>query len=58
MGSKVVILSHLLSSLQERCVCVADVGEDLLSMCQRNMHLNQRYIAASGNVYDHVKAGK
>ncbi|XP_047006990.1 methyltransferase-like protein 22 isoform X3 [Ictalurus punctatus] len=24
-----------------------DVGEDLLSMCQRNVHLNQHYIAAS-----------
>ncbi|XP_026993926.2 methyltransferase-like protein 22 isoform X1 [Tachysurus fulvidraco] len=40
-------LTSIVAAGVAKTVYCTDVGEDLLSMCQRNVHLNQRYIAAS-----------
>ncbi|XP_060757100.1 methyltransferase-like protein 22 isoform X2 [Neoarius graeffei] len=46
LGAGTGFASVVAASVAKTVYCT-DVGEDLLSMCQRNMHLNQRYIAAS-----------
>ncbi|XP_053507901.1 methyltransferase-like protein 22 isoform X1 [Ictalurus furcatus] len=46
LGAGTGLASIVMASVAKTVYCT-DVGEDLLSMCQRNVHLNQHYIAAS-----------
>ncbi|XP_017347256.1 methyltransferase-like protein 22 isoform X1 [Ictalurus punctatus] len=46
LGAGTGLASIVVASVAKTVYCT-DVGEDLLSMCQRNVHLNQHYIAAS-----------
>ncbi|XP_053371397.1 methyltransferase-like protein 22 [Clarias gariepinus] len=40
-------LASIIAASAAKTVYCTDVGEDLLSMCERNVHLNQHYIAPS-----------
>ncbi|XP_046721652.1 methyltransferase-like protein 22 isoform X1 [Silurus meridionalis] len=42
-------LASIVMGHAAKTVYCTDVGEDLLRMCERNVHLNQRFIAASDN---------
>ncbi|XP_058260994.1 methyltransferase-like protein 22 isoform X1 [Hemibagrus wyckioides] len=46
LGAGTGLASIVAASVAKTVYCT-DVGEDLLSMCQRNVRLNQRYTAAS-----------
>ncbi|MCI4385453.1 hypothetical protein PGIGA_G00050680 [Pangasianodon gigas] len=46
LGAGTGLASIVMASVAKTVYCT-DVGEDLLRMCQRNVHLNQHYIAAS-----------
>ncbi|KAF4092528.1 hypothetical protein AMELA_G00022030 [Ameiurus melas] len=46
LGAGTGLASIVVASVAKTVYCT-DVGEDLLSMCRRNVHLNQHYIATS-----------